>query len=96
MSNPSQTGIVKFRLSQKVFLPRNYTAWTHYNEGKERLRLEYFPSDEVLFLIEEQSLESQFKWFIKQEKFDDLNENRVLKTSAFTEVDYFEVQLEFD
>lgn len=54
--------MIKF--SDHVSLPANVTDWTHLNEGKDFIKIEYEPSGYSEQLFEDNQIQMDFKWSV--------------------------------
>lgn len=50
--------------SRRVRLPTNVADWTNENEGAERLKILFIPTDDTLEVIEEKEKELKCSWKI--------------------------------
>ena len=64
----------KVGLSEHIALPRNCSLWTNNNEGNDRLKIVFQPSEETLTYLYDQDLEIKMNWSIVEVVIkDDLN-----------------------
>lgn len=64
IQSPDSQGRVEVKFSREIRLPTNFTSWTDQNEGAERLRVQYLPTNETKVLVEEMDVYLKCSWKI--------------------------------
>jgi len=59
---PDSEGNFIVRFSKEISLPTNCSQWSDLNEGKDRLKVRYDPTEETQTLLYEQDLKVEMHW----------------------------------
>ena len=66
ISSPDAQGIFAIQMSKAIRLPKNYTEWTEKNEGSEKIKIEYMPTEETLTYLYDVDIEVNMHWKVIQ------------------------------
>ena len=64
IGQPDKDAILNIDFSEAIRVPSNCTIWDWANEGTDRLKVEYQPSEETITLMYDRDLENRLTWTI--------------------------------
>ena len=75
------------QFSREIRLPTNVTSWTDQNEGAERLRVRYLPTQETQELVEEMGVYLNCSWKIATARDSKLQTTDLRRLSEVKDAD---------